>query len=126
MSCGKPHEVNCQEILQRVYVFIDNELDDADCHQIQAHLVECEPCLNAVDLERMVKALIGRSCTERAPVQLRERVLVSIRHEQVIFGARPPSGLDWPGGETSQVGVTQHFATPPESPQATRRGLPGI
>ena len=34
MSCGEHHDVDCSEILQRVYVFIDNELEDAtqaDC-----------------------------------------------------------------------------------------------
>ena len=28
MSCGEHHDVDCSEILQRVYVFIDNELED--------------------------------------------------------------------------------------------------
>ena len=40
MSCGRHHDIDCQQILQRVYVFIDNELADADCREIQAHLEE--------------------------------------------------------------------------------------
>ncbi len=83
MSCGKHHDVDCDEILDRVYVFIDNELESADCAQIQAHLDECGPCLRAVDLERIVKALVARSCTERAPVELRQRVMFSIRQVQI-------------------------------------------
>ncbi len=83
MSCGRRHEVDCADILQRVYVFIDDELATADCSQIQEHLDECGPCLRAVDLERMVKALVARSCHERAPVELRQRVMFSIRQVQV-------------------------------------------
>jgi len=28
MSCGRPHETDCAEILDRVYLFHDRELDD--------------------------------------------------------------------------------------------------
>jgi mycothiol system anti-sigma-R factor len=83
MSCGKHHDVDCNEILDRVYVFIDHELDDASSDQIQTHLDECGPCLREVDLERLVKALVARSCHERAPVELRQRVMFSIRQVQI-------------------------------------------
>jgi len=88
MSCGKHHDVDCSLILERVYVFIDNELETADCHQIQQHLDECGPCLREVDLERVVKALVARSCSERAPVELRQRVMFSIRQVQLEISAR--------------------------------------
>jgi mycothiol system anti-sigma-R factor len=83
MSCGKHHDVDCREVLDRVYVFIDNELEGASKKQIQTHLDECGPCLREVDLERIVKALVARSCTERAPVELRQRVMFSIRQVQI-------------------------------------------
>jgi len=83
MSCGKHHDVDCNQILDRVYVFIDHELDNASSDQIQTHLDECGPCLREVDLERMVKALVARSCAERAPVELRQRVMFSIRQVQI-------------------------------------------
>ena len=83
MSCGKHHDVDCNEILQRVYVFIDNELDTASKDQIQSHIEECGPCLEEVHLERLVKALVARSCHERAPAELRQRVMFSIRQVQI-------------------------------------------
>ncbi len=83
MSCGKPHETDCSEVLERVFFFIDNELEQADCAQIQHHLDECGPCLAKFDLERTVKMLVARSCSEQAPKSLRDRVLVSIRRVQV-------------------------------------------
>ena len=83
MSCGKPHDTDCTEILDRMFSFIDNELADADCSEIQHHLDECGPCLAKYDLERTVKTLVSRSCTEVAPDGLRDRVLLSIRQVQV-------------------------------------------
>ena len=72
MSCGNHHDTDCSEVLERVFVFIDNELPTADWAQIQHHLDECGPCLQKYDLERTVKLLVRRSCCESAPQGLRE------------------------------------------------------
>ena len=74
---------DCSDVLSRVFVFLDNELDQANCAQIQQHLDECGPCLARYDLERTVKTLVARSCSEVAPDGLRHRVMLSIREVQV-------------------------------------------
>ncbi|MDX6299620.1 MAG: hypothetical protein QOF53_834 [Nocardioidaceae bacterium] len=83
MSCGKHHDTDCTEILERVFFFIDHELPTADTTKIQQHLDECAPCLQKYDLERTVKALVQRSCAEHAPAGLRDKVLLRIRQVQV-------------------------------------------
>ncbi len=82
MSCGEPHDKDCSEVLERVFFFIDNELENADKSEIQHHLDECGPCLQKYDLERTVKALVARSCSEHAPESLRDKVLLRIREVQ--------------------------------------------
>ena len=81
MSCDGPYDADsdCAKALERMFHFIDHELVDADAAEIQRHLDDCGPCLSKYDLERPVKALVARSCTEHAPEALRERVLISIR-----------------------------------------------
>jgi mycothiol system anti-sigma-R factor len=83
MACGEPHDTDCSEVLERVFFFIDNELDQANLSQIQRHLEECGPCLEKYDLERTVKALVARSCSEHAPESLRTKVLLRIQQVQV-------------------------------------------
>jgi mycothiol system anti-sigma-R factor len=79
VSNGGHHDVDCSEILQRVYAFIDNELEDASTDQIRQHLEECAPCLDQYDLERCVKKLVHRSCgAEHAPDSLRQKILLRI------------------------------------------------
>ncbi len=78
-----PTSSDCSDVLNRVAFFLDNELEQADCAQIQQHLDECGPCLARYDLERTVKTLVARSCTEVAPEGLRQRVMFSIRQVQV-------------------------------------------
>ncbi len=80
------HEVTgteCADYLERIVYFIDNELDQADCSAVQAHLDACNPCLEKYDLQRTVKSVIARSCSEAAPSELRQRVLLRIREVQV-------------------------------------------
>ena len=74
---------DCSAVLGRVFFFLDNELEQADCAEIQHHLDECGPCLARYDLERTVKTLVARSCTEVAPEGLRQRVQLSIRQVQI-------------------------------------------
>ena len=73
---------------RRVFFFLDNELDQADCSEIQQHLDECGPCLARYDLERTVKTLVARSCSEVAPDGLRQRVMLSISQVQVEITRR--------------------------------------
>lgn len=70
--------MDCSEALGRMFVFLDRELDQASCADIQRHLDECGPCLAKYELERTVKSLVARSCHEVAPDGLRERIRLSI------------------------------------------------
>ena len=67
---------NCQYVLERVYVFLDHELDDASGDVIRQHLAACEPCLERFDVELAFKSLVARRCGgDTAPKQLRDKVL---------------------------------------------------
>ncbi|HET7173771.1 MAG TPA: mycothiol system anti-sigma-R factor [Nocardioidaceae bacterium] len=86
MSGDGRQPADCSDVLRRMYFFIDHELAEADTVRIQEHLDECAPCLHEVDFERVVKALIARSCCETAPPELRQRVMFSIRQVQLELG----------------------------------------
>ena len=78
-----PSAEDCSEYLERIVYFIDNELDEADCSVVRMHLESCNPCLERYDLQRTVKSIVARSCSEAAPQELRERVRLRIREVQV-------------------------------------------
>ena len=80
----------CAKALARMVFFIDNELERADFEQIKQHIEDCTPCLATHELERVVKALVARSCTEHAPDELRQRVQVRIRQVSVTVTEQPP------------------------------------
>lgn len=85
MSCGKPHEVDCSDVLDNVYDYLHAELDETRLAAIRRHLDECRPCLQEYGLEQIVRDLLHRSChCTPAPEQLRSAIITRItrlRHE---------------------------------------------
>jgi len=80
MSCGKPHDVPCSEVLERLYTYLDGEIEDHSYAQIREHLDECGPCLREYGLEEAVKRLVHKCCgAEPAPSELRVKVMTRIR-----------------------------------------------
>ena len=78
MSTEHP-EVDCGDVIEAVYLYLDGELDADSLNHIRHHLDECSPCLREYGIEREVKVLIARSCAERAPQSLRNSVVEHIR-----------------------------------------------
>ncbi|MDQ1626979.1 MAG: hypothetical protein QOI54_723 [Actinomycetota bacterium] len=89
MSCGNPHETPCSEVLDRVYEYLDGELDKGKVHHIREHLDECGPCLREFGLEEAVKSIVRRSCHDQAPAELREKVLWRIEAVRAELRATP-------------------------------------
>ncbi|SHG45590.1 mycothiol system anti-sigma-R factor [Streptoalloteichus hindustanus] len=80
MSCGKPHETPCDEVLAEVWLFLDHECDQLRRRKLEQHLEECGPCLEHYGLEEHIKELLARKCGgDHAPDTLKERLLATLR-----------------------------------------------
>jgi mycothiol system anti-sigma-R factor len=54
MNAERPKDASlddCEHVLERVYEFLDNEVDEATGDAIRHHLSMCEPCLERFDVE---------------------------------------------------------------------------
>jgi mycothiol system anti-sigma-R factor len=104
MSCGNPHATDCSKVLDQMFEYLDGELGEPDLHLVQEHLDECAPCMTEHDVDKVVKALIRRSCGgEVAPETLRDRIVVQITQQVTRHPAQQ-------GGEVTHV-TTQVTAT---------------
>jgi mycothiol system anti-sigma-R factor len=80
MSCGRPHETPCTDVLERLYSYLDGELDAPNIAKIAQHLDECGPCFEEYGLDELVKKLVHKHCGhDRVPEELRAKVLIRIR-----------------------------------------------
>jgi len=80
VSCGKPHETDCSEVLAEVWLFLDHECDSERRQLLEKHLDECSPCLEHFGIEEHLKVLLARKCGgEHAPEGLKQRLREKIR-----------------------------------------------
>jgi mycothiol system anti-sigma-R factor len=84
-------EADCQEAIHTLYHFLDGELTEDRRLEIQRHLKECSPCLEAFDFEAELKIVIATKCRDQVPPALMDRVA------QALFEA----STSWPGPEHS-------------------------
>jgi len=70
--------VDCAQAIDQLFEFLDAEIDEERGDRIRVHLASCEQCFHEYDVVDHMKALIKRSCGERAPVELHERIRVQL------------------------------------------------
>ncbi|MGH8961287.1 MAG: mycothiol system anti-sigma-R factor [Jatrophihabitantaceae bacterium] len=74
-----PGNIDCDDVLQDLYLYMDDESDDELRNRIRRHLDGCAPCLKQFGLEQDVRSLIARCCGgDQAPASLHERIKVRI------------------------------------------------
>ena len=83
MTPNNEFAAQCNQVLNSIVLFIDNEIEDsAQFNAVAFHLQECDGCRDVMELERqqlqMVQTLLTRSCCEAAPQELIVRI-----HNQV-------------------------------------------
>ena len=111
MSCGKPHETDCSEVLDHLYEYLDNEMSDDACAKFKQHFDECRFCLEKYGLEQAVKKLIKRCCGhDDVPAGLRAKVLGRL---DLIRAGRISPGQSDLTGELGESGDSCRETTEP-------------
>jgi mycothiol system anti-sigma-R factor len=75
--------MDCKEISETLFRFVDNELETDLLISFQDHLEKCPPCAQRIVYTRKLLWLVRERC-ERccAPNQLRVRILTSFPHRR--------------------------------------------
>lgn len=85
MSNHEPESLDCSAVIADVWLFLDDECDEATRARLQRHMAGCSACLHTYGIEEQLKVLLGRKCGgEHAPEALRERLSFEIRRSVTI------------------------------------------
>ncbi|GAA2159037.1 hypothetical protein GCM10010403_51640 [Glycomyces rutgersensis] len=69
--------LDCREVLEEVYLYLDEECSDRRRAVIRDHLEECSPCLAEYGIEQEVRAIVHRCCSrEKAPDEVKTRAIL--------------------------------------------------
>lgn len=79
MSCGRPHETPCTEVIAALGAYVDGEVGAEEFRLIAIHITECPPCEREEQAYRRVQALVVRAVRRQvAPETLRAKVRANL------------------------------------------------
>lgn len=79
---GPGSACSCDEVLERIYEFLDGELTPEVDARIRAHLAACSRCVPHFEHERVFLRFLERHAQiEQAPPSLRRRIFLSLMAE---------------------------------------------
>ena len=85
MTINGPEDLECSAVIADVWLFLDNECDQATRERLQRHMSTCSACLATYGIEEQLKVLLARKCGgEHAPPGLRERLRVEIHRSVTV------------------------------------------
>jgi mycothiol system anti-sigma-R factor len=74
--------IDCEEVLRRLELYLDGELEGGLGVEIEEHLVTCDPCTGHSDFQRKLKAVLRSKCAcNEVPAHVLERVRVVLERE---------------------------------------------
>lgn len=72
--------MDCDDCLEKLYVFLDTELSEGELTSVRKHLEGCDDCDdNFVFEERFLEQLRECCTSDVAPEELRKRVIAKLR-----------------------------------------------
>lgn len=72
----RPRGIDCAEILERLYEYLDGELTAERAAEVKTHLQDCAPCTALSGFEATyIRFLEARTRARNAPEELKKRIL---------------------------------------------------
>ncbi len=68
----------CEQEINKIYEYLDGAVSKKDVETLKEHLGECTDCTQEHDLELMIRQAIKRSCCEKAPQELKDKIRIGI------------------------------------------------
>ncbi len=76
--------MDCQDCVERLYQYLDRELSHEEVATVKRHLDDCTGCTDHFFFEERLIQRIRDACSEdRAPDDLRERIVLRLRVESL-------------------------------------------
>ena len=75
-------KISCEEVLSKLYAYLDNEVDAPTESDIDAHLHECRECFSRAEFEKALKKKVAAATEVATPDETRARLQTLIKRFQ--------------------------------------------
>ena len=102
--------MNCEEIKNLMDAYLDGELDPVTSQKVEQHLRDCQKCEQAYEVETAMAHAISRAAPYyKAPLELRERIQVSLRETIGVTTSQRRCRRGSAAGQTSRGSAAGRF-----------------
>lgn len=70
----KHRELSCEQVIARLFDYLDHELDERQAAELEHHLARCRDCFSRSEFEKRLRARLADSATQPAPPHLHRRI----------------------------------------------------
>jgi anti-sigma factor (TIGR02949 family) len=79
------YEIDCDQVLRDLEAYCDAELSSDKASAVEAHLMECSPCLERREFRTALQELVRKKCggVSEVPPGLMERIRASLEPHAV-------------------------------------------
>ncbi len=68
------NHITCEEVVEQLFAFLDNELDGQRSAEFDRHLARCRDCFSRAEFERRLRSRVSEAGMVRAPERLHHRI----------------------------------------------------
>lgn len=72
-------KLSCEEVLSKLYVYLDQEIDALTEADIDAHLHKCRECFSRAEFERLLRKKVAATAEVETPKDVRERLEMLVK-----------------------------------------------
>lgn len=74
MSEHDHSELSCEQVLEHLFAYLDQALDEGRRAEIERHLRSCRACFSRAEFERRLRGRVAETASAEAPASLRARI----------------------------------------------------
>jgi anti-sigma factor (TIGR02949 family) len=67
-------KLSCEEVLSKLYAYLDQEVDALTEADVDAHLHSCRECFSRAEFEKMLRKKVAATAELETPGDVRERL----------------------------------------------------
>ncbi|MEM7290787.1 MAG: zf-HC2 domain-containing protein [Pseudomonadota bacterium] len=72
-------KISCEEVMSKLYAYLDNEVDRMEEADITAHIHECRECYSRAEFEKALRRKVAASVEVEVPEETRGRLEALIK-----------------------------------------------
>lgn len=79
MTCQGKGKSACEELIENLFQYVDQELDQKMAEKFCEHIKKCGHCKDYAQAEEHIRKILKTKCCDKAPLELKDKIQNQLR-----------------------------------------------